>query len=196
MSLRFELSNQSLINLGYAAKPIAFVLWHNRLFLSAEIIRRYRKGRQAYALVSASRDGAWLDAFFGIVNIRTVRGSSSRFGREAAADLIRILKSGEDIGLTPDGPKGPMYEFKLGCLVVAKRAGAPLLLLGGVFESAWRASSWDAFYLPAPFSRVRVSCALVLPTDLGHYEEAAGKLSLRLNEMNADQSEKFDVVIL
>jgi len=45
-------------------EPVAIVLWHNRLFLSAEIVRRYRQGRPAYALVSASKDGAWLSAFF------------------------------------------------------------------------------------------------------------------------------------
>ena len=138
MSLRFEVAPEDLRNYTKKDEPVAIILWHNRLFLSAEIVRRFRQGRPAYALVSASRDGAWLAAFFTLAGMRTVRGSSSRLGREAATALVEVLKAGHDVGITPDGPRGPCYEAKAGSVIVTRRAHAPALLIGGEFSSAWR----------------------------------------------------------
>jgi lysophospholipid acyltransferase (LPLAT)-like uncharacterized protein len=167
-------------------RPVAFVLWHNRLFVSAEIFRRFR-GRKLCGLVSASRDGAWLAAFYSLMGMGAVRGSSSRFGREAAAQLVAALRSGLDVGVTPDGPKGPCYDFKEGALIVARRAGAPLLLFGAEYTSAWRLGSWDGFYLPRPFSTVRIRCERIEPGDLADRHAAAAAVSARLRELNPDR---------
>ena len=185
-SLRFEVSEQALKNFRHDSGAAAFVLWHNRLFLTAEIFRRYRRGRPVYGLVSSSRDGAWLDAFFGLAGMRTVRGSSSRGGREAARALVQVLQAGHDVGITPDGPRGPAYDFKAGALVVARRAQASVLLVGAEFQSAWRLPSWDGFYLPRPFSRVRVQCDYVAAAELDR-PAAAEKIALRLREINPDR---------
>src|SRR6185437_8699149 len=90
--------------------------------------------------------------------MRAVRGSSSRLGREALTGLVEVVKAGHDVGITPDGPRGPCYDFKPGALIVARRTGCLALLVGGEFTSAWRMRSWDGFYLPKPFSRVRIRC--------------------------------------
>src|SRR4051812_41464011 len=134
-SLRFDVSPAALQALNYRDRPVAFVLWHNRLFLTPEVSRRFRQGRHTYGLVSASKDGAWLEAFFQLVGIRAVRGPSSQLGREAALVLVDVLRDNHDIGITPDGPRGPRYDFKGGGLIVARRAQASLLLLGGAFEA-------------------------------------------------------------
>ena len=166
MSLRFEVSEEDLRNYTKCDEPVAMVLWHNRLFLAAEIFRRYRNGRRVYALVSPSQDGAWLSAFFGLIGMRTVRGSSKNLGREAVTALVNVLKDGNDVGITPDGPRGPRYELKPGALIVTRRTQTPLLLFGADFESAWRfRKAWDMFYLPKPFSKVRMRCELVTVTN-------------------------------
>jgi len=167
-------------------EPVAFVLWHNRLFITAEIVRRFRKGRPMYALVSASRDGAWLEAFFSAAGMHTVRGSSSRLGREAVTALVGELRAGNDVGITPDGPRGPVYELKPGALIVARRAQSPVMLFGAEFKSAWRLDSWDGFYLPKPFSRVRLRCVKIAAAELSDREEAARGLCARLIKLNPD----------
>lgn len=189
MSLRFETSPDDLINYTKRDVPVAFVLWHNRLFLAAEIVRRYRQGRPAYALVSASRDGARLSAFFAMIGMSTVRGSSSRLGREAASALVEVQRAGHDIGITPDGPKGPCYELKPGAIIVPRRTGAPLLLIGAEFTHAWRLKSWDRFYLPAPFSRVRMRCELIENDQLADRDNAAARIRERLLTLNPDRAE-------
>ena len=186
MSLRFETSPEDLRAYSKKDEPVAMVLWHNRLFLSAEIVRRFRGGRPAYALVSASQDGAWLTAFFSLAGLRTVRGSSSRLGREAANALVETLRLGHDIGVTPDGPRGPCYDVKPGAVIVARRTRAPMLLIGGQFSSAWRLRSWDRFYLPKPFSRVRMRCEVVTADQLADRDAGIAMLRERLLALNPD----------
>ncbi len=187
MSLRFDLTDEDRRNYMKNDVPVAIVLWHNRLFLSAEIVRRFRVGRPAYALVSASQDGAWLTAFFSLAGLRTVRGSSSRLGREAANALVDTLRAGHDIGVTPDGPRGPCYEVKPGAVIVARRTRAPLLLVGAEFDSAWQLRSWDRFYVPKPFSRVRMRCEIVPVEALADRDTAVAQLQQRLLALNPDR---------
>jgi lysophospholipid acyltransferase (LPLAT)-like uncharacterized protein len=137
--------------------------------------------------VSASQDGAWLTAFFALAGLRTVRGSSSRMGREAAAALVEMLREGHDVGITPDGPRGPRYEVKPGAVIVARRARAPLLLVGGEFTSAWRLRSWDRFYVPVPFSRVRMRCELITVDQLADRDAGIALLHARLRAINPDR---------
>ena len=187
-TLRFEASPETLKNLTKVDEAVAFVVWHNRLFLSPEIFRRYRNGRAFYGLVSASKDGAWLDALYSLLGMRTVRGSSSRLGREAVTALVNVMRAGNDIGITPDGPRGPVYDFKAGCLIVARRAHAPILLLSGEFFSSWRLKSWDRFYLPKPFSRVRLHCELVKSEELADRDDCANRLGARLLAISPDNN--------
>jgi len=119
-----------------------------------------------------------------------VRGSSSNFGREAATLLVEMMRAGHDIGITPDGPRGPCYEMKPGAVIVPRRTGAPLLLLGGEFESAWQLRSWDRFYLPKPFSRVRMRCELVSSEQLGDRDAAVALLEARMKALNPDRPDE------
>lgn len=186
-SLRFEASEADLRAYMKKDVPVAIVLWHNRLFLAAEIVRRYRQGRPAYALVSASQDGAWLSAFFSLAGMRTVRGSSSRLGREAATALVDVLRAGYDVGITPDGPRGPRYECKAGSIIVARRTHAPMLLVGAEFDSAWQLRSWDRFVIPKPFSRVRMRCEVVMSDQLADRDAATAGIQARLIALNPDR---------
>ncbi len=195
ISLRIDTTASSRRALEKHDEPVAAVMWHNRLFFSAEYFRRFRRGKPLYALVSASADGAWLTAFFSLVGIRTVRGSSSQGGREAALTLIELLRSGQDVGITPDGPRGPMYDFKPGGLIVTRRALAPMVLMGFTLESAWRLNSWDRFYLPKPFSRVKLQAELVPVQDQAHRDEAVQRLQARMLALNPDHPTDRPVVI-
>jgi lysophospholipid acyltransferase (LPLAT)-like uncharacterized protein len=180
-TLRFEADAETVARLSKSDEPIAFVLWHNRLFLSPEIFRRFRWRRPLYGLVSASKDGAWLAAFYRMIGLMPVRGSSSNFGREAGRQLIELMKAGNDIGITPDGPRGPLYAVEPGVLVVTRRNNAPMVLMGAEFLGPCkRLRSWDRFYIPAPFTRVKLRCT-VLPArkpDGGRFDAAEVRAAL------------------
>lgn len=180
-TLRFEITAEAKKTFERQDKPIAFVQWHNRLFLAPQFYSRYRGNRPIYGLVSASKDGAWLAALFSLVGMRAIRGSSSRMGKEGAQAIINVLKEGNDVGITPDGPRGPCYSFKAGAVVVARRANATMLLVGAEFKSARRLKSWDKFYLPLPFSQVKIHCEEIDPKAAEPEQIAA-----RLMEINPD----------
>jgi lysophospholipid acyltransferase (LPLAT)-like uncharacterized protein len=185
-SLRLTLSDSTRQLLEADPQPTLFILWHNRLFIAADLSRRLRQHRPLHCLVSTSKDGAWLSAFFEALHLKVVRGSSSKGGREAVGDLVQILRSGQDAGITPDGPRGPVYVCKPGALVIARRAGVRVVLLGVAYEAVWRLRSWDRFMLPRPFSTVHLSTQLFSPTELAS-ESALKDLDASLRSLNSSE---------
>lgn len=187
MSLRLETPQADLAVINSVAEPTLFILWHNRLFLAAEVARRHREGRRLYSLISASKDGSWLEAYFSMAGLHAVRGSSSRNGREAATALVNCLRAGNDVGITPDGPRGPVYEMKPGAVIVARATRQRVVLVGMDFESSLRLSSWDGFHLPRPFSRVHMRYVVLDAASLGDRDEAAADIGRRLAAINPDR---------
>jgi len=187
MTLRITVPRQDVDDFRRIGEPILFVIWHNRLFVAAELFRRYRAGHPIYTLISASRDGAWLATFFSACGMRAVRGSSSRLGHESTKALIEVLHAGNDVGITPDGPRGPAYVMKPGALVIARRGGTRVVLAGIDFESSWRLPSWDGFHIPKPFSRIYLRIVMLRPDPLEDREGGARKMGEALAAINPDR---------
>lgn len=162
--------------------PVVLLLWHDKLFVSSWIANRYFT-RPVTALISTSKDGAWLVAFFRFMGITAVRGSSNRRGAAALITLTRSMRAGSHAGITPDGPKGPALEFKSGAVSLARLTRSPFVVMGIRYHSCWRMQSWDRFALPVPFSRVEVTLLREPKPTEGETDEAvASRLQARLNE--------------
>ena len=86
-----------------------------------------------------------------------VRGSSSRAGREGLLGLKQIIENGRTAIFTADGPRGPIYETKMGPIKLAQLTGAPIGAFHMQPERAWEVNSWDRFLIPKPFTRIVVS---------------------------------------
>ena len=135
------------------AGPVVILLWHDKLFTSSLIANRHFS-RRITALISTSKDGAWLVAFFRVMGLTAVRGSSNKRGAAALIALTRSMRKGNNAGITPDGPKGPVYKFKTGAIALARLTRSPFVVMGIHYQRCWRLRSWDNFALPVPFSRV------------------------------------------
>lgn len=170
------------------------ILWHNRLFVAPAFFRKYIRGRKLAVLISASGDGAWLSELLKQVGMEPVRGSRYNRGAQALRELIQASEAGFDIGVTPDGSRGPIYDMKAGAVTVALKTGAPVVLLSFNFARAWRLKSWDRFYLPVPFSRVDARMEFVGGAEvLGEDAEAAAlELKRRMDAMTEDADYDFD----
>jgi lysophospholipid acyltransferase (LPLAT)-like uncharacterized protein len=155
-TLRFELDDRA----GIAGKPVTKnyigAFWHNRLLIFALVLRRFFPNRKGAALISASRDGDLLTDAIERLGFDVVRGSSSRMGASALLQLSDTLAAGRDVVITPDGPRGPVYELGPGIIFLAQKTGAPVLPMNLEYSSCWRFKSWDRFIVPRPFSKVRV----------------------------------------
>lgn len=186
-SLRVHFPEETRQLVSNDERPTLFVLWHNRLFAAVRLSRLLRPHHPLHCLVSASKDGAWLSAFFESAGLRVVRGSSSRGGREAVSALVDVLRAGHDAGITPDGPRGPIYVCKPGPVVVARRAKVRVVVLGIVYENAWRLRSWDRFGIPHPFSAINLRVEEIAPATL-EADDAREFIEARLIALNPECS--------
>ncbi len=132
------------------------IAWHKNIIFLAKAKSYFRPNFNMAGLVSASKDAAYLVAFFNLMNIRSVRGSYMRRGREAILDLVDELKSDCDAFITPDGPRGPANVAKRGFYAVSKAAGVRVAFLRFKPSRYVEVSSWDKFVIPLPFSSVDV----------------------------------------
>ena len=107
-------------------KPVIFAFWHGRMLMMAT---EYR-GRGLTVLASQHRDGEMVARFVKRFGIKTVRGSSSKGGATALKGLLKAVKDGRDIGIIPDGPRGPARVAQSGAVQVAKLTGLPLIPVG------------------------------------------------------------------
>lgn len=187
-TLRFHWGDDVQAVMDRATEPSVVILWHNRLFAAPIFYVRYFKQRRLATLISASQDGAWLAGFLRRLGMRPVRGSRYKRGMQAVRDLITAQKDGCDIGITPDGSRGPMYDMKAGAVTVAMKTRAPILLLSFNHSGAWRLKSWDRFFIPHPFSRIEVRIDSVGQADALHEDPklAAAILKERLDAITTD----------
>jgi lysophospholipid acyltransferase (LPLAT)-like uncharacterized protein len=132
-------------------------------------------------LASASKDGAAIEAAVGVYGVGSVRGSSSRRGVAALIALKKAAKSGKDLIITPDGPRGPRYSMQPGVIKLAQTTGLPLLPISLFFENCWRLKTWDRFVIPKPFSKMTLIFRepLEIPRQLGEDEFETVRLNLQ-----------------
>jgi len=119
-------------------------------------LRRFFPNRHGAALISASSDGDLLADGVKRFGYDVIRGSSSRLGASAILQLTEVLASSRDVVITPDGPRGPVYELGPGIIFLAQRSGAAVLPMNLEYSHCWRLGSWDGFIVPRPFAKVRV----------------------------------------
>ncbi len=85
-----------------------------------------------------------------------IRGSTGRGGVRAAVEAIRVLKAGQTLAMTPDGPRGPSGVVQGGVMLMAQRSGAALVPVGISSFPRILAGSWDKYLVPYPFGRAAV----------------------------------------
>ena len=100
------------------------------------------------------------------------------------------MREGHDVGITPDGPRGPIYTVEAGVLVVTRRNHAPMLLIGAEFTDAWRLKSWDRFYVPRPFSRVTLRTEMLQEKKADGSKLTADDVKNALLAINPDAPQK------
>jgi hypothetical protein len=130
-----------------------YCFWHQCVLPCTLYYRR----SNAVILISRSFDGELIMRILRMFGFDAVRGSSSRAGREGLLGLKQIIENGRTAIFTADGPRGPIYETKMGPIKLAQLTGAPIGAFHMQPERAWEVNSWDRFLIPKPFTRIVVS---------------------------------------
>jgi lysophospholipid acyltransferase (LPLAT)-like uncharacterized protein len=166
MTVRFRLDDRSRPFNGAPGGKFIFAVWHNRLALCLMLYRRYavrsEPDRRMAAIVSASRDGGMLARILEHFNVEPVRGSSSRRGGQALREMVSCAEHGCDLGITPDGPRGPCYQVQEGVISTAQLTGLPIVPASYHLNWKIRLKSWDRFQVPLPFSRCVVTIGRIM----------------------------------
>lgn len=153
-SLRYRWVDDSGLSELQSGKPVIFCLWHNRLSISMSVHRKFP--RKLVAMVSASKDGALLTAVLKRFGVENVRGSTSRRGPQALLELAKRAKSGYDLSVTPDGPRGPRYVVQKGVIALAQVTGLGIIPVTCNIERKFCLNGWDHFQIPLPFSKCEI----------------------------------------
>ena len=135
-----------------AGVPVVFAVWH--AYLLAPLW--HRRGEGITLLISEHTDGGYLASAVNRWGYRVMRGSSTRGAVRGLLGLVKTLRSGGDVALTPDGPRGPARVTKPGAVAAAARAGAAIVPVGVGASAWWQLASWDGFTIPRPLARVRI----------------------------------------
>ncbi len=130
-------------------------VWHQRIILVVDYAKRFSVYAPS-AMISQSRDGDIIARVASLLNFRPVRGSSSRGGKEALANMIADLAENQMAVHALDGPRGPRGVVKPGLIVMAQSAGVPIVPVYISVDRAWVLNSWDRTLIPKPFSTITV----------------------------------------
>ena len=115
-------------------------------------------GKGLTMMVSRSKDGDLLSKIMTRLGYATVRGSTSRGGGQALRNLVRVVRSGRDVGLTVDGPRGPRTRVQAGVITLARLSGAPVFPGAAWADRRWVfKKTWHQTYLPQPGALVRIA---------------------------------------
>ncbi len=134
-----------------------FAFWHNRLFFHTYYYFRYCKSKKLSVLVSMSRDGDYATALALNLGFNVVRGSSSRGGQKAVKEITSKITCGNNVAITPDGPRGPAFRVNDGIIKIAQMTGARIIPVSYDASRKWVLKSWDTFIFLKPFGRVHIA---------------------------------------
>jgi lysophospholipid acyltransferase (LPLAT)-like uncharacterized protein len=114
------------------------------------------RNKRVSTLVSKSKDGEFITQLMYRCGLLVSRGSASRAGAEGLRGLLRYLKQGTFVAITPDGPRGPREVISQGTIQLARLANRPVFPVTFSCSRGIRFNSWDRFMLPLPFGTIRM----------------------------------------
>jgi len=185
------LRNEETDQLKDQAKNAIYAFWHSRILMIPILDAPHTKMQ----VLSSKNDIHYMtDRFVGQFGISPIYGSRQnpnkphidKGGSQALKQIIRSLKSGHSIGITPDGPLGPRQKIHHGIIMAAILSQKPIIPITYVGSRGYIAKSWDRFFIPFPFSKLyyKLGQPIYIPKDTSeeNVEYYRQKLEDTMNE--------------
>ncbi|HQT67175.1 MAG: hypothetical protein B7Z78_06955 [Rhodospirillales bacterium 20-60-12] len=171
-STRWRIEADEALAALAAQRPAIFAFWHETLpSMPILLLRAAPAGGARYILVSRHRDGQFIGTAMKALGLTTIDGSSSRGGTAGLLGMVKKLRAGAAVALTPDGPRGPRQVAAPGIAQLAALSGAPVFACASFTSRALRLNSWDRMAIPLPFGRGALVCSG--PIMVGRHDAAA-----------------------
>jgi lysophospholipid acyltransferase (LPLAT)-like uncharacterized protein len=186
LTTRWQIEGGEEMSRWVSGPPCVVAFWHETLpSMPVAWLTARRRGRvkQAVVLASAHRDGQLIGMAMGAFGLGLVVGSSSRGGASGLRRLAAALKAGADVGLTPDGPRGPRRVAAAGVAQLAALSGAKVLPVAAWTAWALQYHSWDRMRFPLPFGRGRLVFGSMITVPRHDWQGALPAIELALLEV-------------
>jgi lysophospholipid acyltransferase (LPLAT)-like uncharacterized protein len=138
-----------------------FACWHSELLISPQYYRKLFPKHKAGAIASSHKDGQIVSNTIKYFDIYPIEGSSSKGGVKALINSLSALKKGEDVLITPDGPRGPRFTVNDGIVALAQKSNLKIFTINYKSDKYWQLKSWDKFVIPKPFSKIDIYTELL-----------------------------------
>jgi lysophospholipid acyltransferase (LPLAT)-like uncharacterized protein len=165
--------------------PCIVAFWHETLPSMPIVWLRRRAAnpaKPAIVLASRHRDGRLIGLGVARFGIGLAAGSSSRGGAAGLRALINALQAGTDVGITPDGPRGPRRKAAAGVAQLAAITGAKVLACAASTRWAIRLNSWDKMRFPLPFGPGRLICAPLITVTRDDWQAGLAQIETALTD--------------
>lgn len=153
---RITIGQETIDDMIEREQACILCFWHQHIMMSGFFLLDWqRQGLKTGFLISPSGDGTLAANVFVKNGVTLISGSSGRSGAQTMRKLYRAVQNdGVSPVTTPDGPRGPVYDFKPGTLLLASMTGAPIIPLAAACSRYWQFNSWDRFILPKWFCKM------------------------------------------
>lgn len=164
---------ESIIEGKLNGKNYIFCFWHNQFFVMPYYYIKILGRHPISILTSLSRDGEYISHLLQRFGFSTIRGSSSYAGDIALRMLIREIEKGNDVAVTPDGPRGPRHIVQPGIITLASLTECPIVPVGYKINNKKILHTWDRFIIPYPFTKGAFTIAnpIYAPRDISDLEK-------------------------
>ncbi len=170
-----------------ANQPFLVAFWHGRLLMMSEA---WPYKTPFNMVVSQHRDGQLIARTISLLGFGSILGSSTQGGSAVMRSMLRALRAGECVGLTPDGPQGPRMRASPGIVQVARLAGVPIVPIAFSARPSKLTNGWDRLMVPLPFGRGVIRWGkpveVARDADEATVRDAAKLLEDRLNKLVYD----------
>lgn len=173
-------------------QPFLGCFWHGRMMLVAPT---WPRQIPVEVLISRHGDGRFISTVISHLGMGTIEGSTSRGAVTALRGVIRTLRSGRIVAITPDGPRGPRMRAAGGLALAAAAARVPVIPVSAAMSRCRILGSWDRFILPLPFGRGVIVWGepILLSAGTDHDAIEAGRLAIEtaLNRLSEDADRRM-----
>lgn len=168
-------------------KPFILAFWHGRLLMAP---MAWPQSATMNMLISGHNDGRIIADAISHFGLGTIVGSKSKGGSSALRAIVRALGDGQNVGFTPDGPRGPCMRVSAGVIAAARLGRVPIIPLSYATTRRRLLGSWDHFHLALPFSRGLFLWGepILVPSNADATEQERLRLLLeaRMNDLTAE----------